>query len=249
MSGHSKWSTIKRKKGVADARRGKIFTKLIKEIIVAARMGGGDPEHNPRLRQAIAAAKSENMPKDNIERAIKKGTGELAGETLEEFTYEGYGPGGVALLIDLVTDNKKRTAAEIRHILSKHNGNLGESGCVSWMFEKKGYLLFSKDEVEEDKLIEIALENGADDVKETDKEYEVITSPQEFENVKKAIEEAGINYQLAEITMIPQSTVKLTGKDAEQMLKLMDALEESDDVQKVYANFDIPDAELEALNK
>jgi len=249
MSGHSKWSTIKRKKGVADARRGKIFTKLIKEIIVAARMGGGDPEHNPRLRQAIAAAKSENMPKDNIERAIKKGTGELAGETLEEFTYEGYGPGGVALLIDLVTDNKKRTAAEIRHILSKHNGNLGESGCVSWMFEKKGYLLFSKNEVEEDKLIEIALENGADDVKETDKEYEVITSPQEFENVKKAIEEAGINYQLAEITMIPQSTVKLTGKDAEQMLKLMDALEESDDVQKVYANFDIPDAELEALNK
>ncbi len=247
MSGHSKWSTIKRKKGALDAKRGKIFTKLIKEITVAARMGGGDPESNPRLRTAIAAAKAENMPKDNIERAIKKGTGELEGTQYEELIYEGYGPGGVAVLVEVLTDNKNRSIAEVRHIFSKHGGSLGENGCVSWMFEKKGLLIFSKDQVSEDDVMAVALEAGADDIKETEKEYEVIVSPSEFETVKEAFDKAGIPYLMAEISMIPQNTVALEGKDAEKMLKLMDALEDSDDVQNAYANFDISDAIMETL--
>ncbi len=247
MSGHSKWSTIKRKKGALDAKRGKIFTKLIKEITVAARMGGGDPESNPRLRTAIAAAKAENMPKDNIERAIKKGTGELEGTQYEELTYEGYGPGGVAVLVQVLTDNKNRSIAEIRHIFSKHGGNLGENGCVSWMFDQKGLLVFSKDQVSEDDVMAVALEAGADDIKETEKEYEVIVEPSEFETVKEAFDKAGIPYLVAEISMIPQNTVALEGKDAEKMLKLMDALEDSDDVQNAYANFDISEAIMETL--
>ena len=247
MSGHSKWSTIKRKKGALDAKRGKIFTKLIKEITVAARMGGGDPESNPRLRAAIAAAKAENMPKDNIERAIKKGTGELEGTQYEELTYEGYGPGGVAVLVEVLTDNKNRSIAEIRHIFSKHGGNLGENGCVSWMFDKKGLLVFSKDQVSEDDVMAVALEAGADDIKETEKEYEVIVEPSEFETVKEAFDKAGIPYLVAEISMVPQNTIALEGKDAEKMLKLMDALEDSDDVQKAYANFDISEAIMETL--
>jgi len=248
MSGHSKWSTIKRKKGAADAKRGKAFTKIIKEIMVAARMGGGDMNSNPRLRSAVLAAKAENMPKDNIDRAIKKGTGELEGVTYEEITYEGYGPGGVAMLVQVLTDNKNRTVADVRHIFSKHNGNLGETGCVSWMFENKGLILVDKAGVEEDKLLEVALDAGALDVKDNGKEFEVTVSPAEFEEVKKKIEETGFKPNYAEVTMVPQSTNKLAGKEAEQMLKLMEGLEDSDDVQKVYANFDIADEEMERLS-
>ena len=248
MSGHSKWSTIKRKKGAADAKRGKIFTKLIREIMVAARFGGGDINANPRLRAAVLAAKAENMPKDNIERAIKKGTGELEGVNYEELTYEGYGPGGVAMLVEVLTDNKNRTVAEVRHIFSKHNGSLGENGCVSWMFEKKGLILIDKSGVEEDRLIEAALDAGALDVRDAGKEFEVIVPPSQFDGVKKTLEEAGFKYHYAEVTMVPQSTVRLTGKEAEQMLKLMEGLEDSDDVQKVYANFDITDEEMERLS-
>jgi YebC/PmpR family DNA-binding regulatory protein len=248
MSGHSKWSTIKHKKGAADARRGKIFTKLIKEITVAARTGGGDPGGNPRLRSAIAAAKAENMPKDNIDRAIKKGTGELPGVSYEEATFEGYGPGGVAILVEILTDNRKRTVADIRHIFSKNAGNLGEAGCVAWMFDKKGLMLFDKQGVDEEKLINVALEAGAMDVQEREKEYEVTTPPPEFEQVKKKLEESGLPSSYAEITMVPQSTVRLTGKEAHQMLRLMESLEESEDVQHVYANFDIPDEEMEQLS-
>lgn len=250
MSGHSKWSTIKRKKGAVDARRGKVFTKIIKEITLSARIGGGDPEGNPRLRQAVLAAKTENMPKDNIEKAIKKGTGELEGAAaFEETVYEGYGPGGVALLVETVTDNKKRTVSEIRHILSKHGGNLGENGCVSWMFEKKGSIVFDKKGVDEDTLMELVLEWGAEDVVEQESEYEVITDPGSFEDVKKAIEEAGLEYLLAEISMVPQTTVKLDEQMAGQILKLMDKLEDNDDVQNVYANFDIPDEIMEGLSQ
>ncbi len=248
MSGHSKWSTIKHKKSKEDARRGKIFTKLIREITVAARMGGGDPNGNPRLRAAIQAAKAENMPKENIERAIKKGTGELPGVAYEEATFEGYGPGGVAVLVEILSDNRKRTVADIRHIFAKHAGNLGEAGCVSWMFEKKGLIAFEKDKVDEEKLMEVALEAGALDVRETEKEYEVLTAPSDFEKVKKKLEEAQLVPAYAEISMIPQTTVRLTGKEAQQMLKLMESLEDSDDVQHVYANFDIADEEMERLS-
>jgi YebC/PmpR family DNA-binding regulatory protein len=248
MSGHSKWSTIKRKKGAADAKRGKLFTKIIKEIMVAARFGGGDVNANPRLRTAVLAAKAENMPKENIERAIKKGTGELEGVNYEELIYEGYGPGGVAMMLEVLTDNKNRTVADVRHIFSKHNGNLGETGCVSWMFEKKGNIIIDKTGVDEDRLIEVALDAGALDVKDAGKDFEVTTDPANFEAVKKAIEEAGFKYNYAEVTMIPQSTVRLSGKEAEQMLKLMEGLEDSDDVQKVYANFDIADEEMERLS-
>ncbi len=249
MSGHSKWSTIKHKKGAADAKRGKIFTKIIKEITVAARIGGGDVEGNSRLRQAIAVAKTENMPKDNIEKAIKKGTGELAGgAAYEEIVYEGYGPGGVAVLVEVMTDNKNRTVAEIRHIFSKHGGNLGENGCVAWMFEKKGSIVFSKDDVHEDQLMEYALEAGAEDVVESESEYEVITEPAVFEDVRTAMDQAKINYILAEISMIPQNTVQLEENKAGQMLKLMEKMEDNDDVQNVYANFDIPDEIMEKLN-
>jgi YebC/PmpR family DNA-binding regulatory protein len=248
MSGHSKWSTIKHKKGAADARRGKIFTKLIKEITVASRTGGGDPGGNPRLRSAIAAAKAENMPKDKIDRAIKKGTGELPGVSYEEATFEGYGPGGVAVLVEILSDNRKRTVADIRHIFSKNAGNLGEAGCVAWMFDKKGLMLFDKQSVDEEKLLNAALEAGALDVQEREKEFEVTTSPPEFEPVKKILEEKGLSSSYAEITMVPQSTVRLTGKEAHQMLRLMESLEDSEDVQHVYANFDIPEEEMEQLS-
>jgi YebC/PmpR family DNA-binding regulatory protein len=248
MSGHSKWSTIKHKKGAADARRGKIFTKLIKEITIAARMGGGDQAGNPRLRSAILAAKAENMPKDNIERAIKKGTGELPGVSYEETSYEGYGPGGVAVLVEILTDNRKRTVADIRHIFSKNAGNLGESGCVAWMFEKRGMAVFDKSKADEEKLMNTALEAGAADVRETEKEFEVISEPGDFEAVKKKLEDAGLQPLYAEVTMVPQSTIRLTGKEAQQMVRLMESLEDSDDVQHVYANFDISDAEMEQLS-
>ncbi len=242
MSGHSKWSSIKHKKGAVDAKRGKIFTKLIKEITVAARVGGGgDPAANPRLRTAITAAKAENMPKENIERAIKKGTGELEGVNYEESVYEGYGPGGAAVLVESLTDNKNRAVADIRHIFGKNGGNLGESGCVAWMFEKKGYVNIDKDRVKEDVLMEIALEGGAEDVREDNGSFEVITAPKDFETVKEAIDSATIPYVLAEITMLPQSTASLQGSEAEQMVRLMESLEDCEDVQKVYTNADIPD--------
>lgn len=245
MSGHSKWSTIKRKKAKVDAQRGKIFTKLIKEISIAARLGGGDPDANPRLRTAISGARAANMPAKNIENAIKKGTGELPGVNYEENSYEGYGPGGVAILVEVTTDNKNRTTAEVRHLLSKHGGNLGESGCVSWLFDKKGLLSVSSEQVTEDQLMEIALEAGAEDVRKTDDGFEVVTLPPEFEAVKQALDEKGIKYDYAEITMIPQTTVKLEGKQAQQMIRLMEDLEDNEDVQNVYANFDIPDSVLQ----
>jgi YebC/PmpR family DNA-binding regulatory protein len=247
MSGHSKWSSIKHKKGAADAKRGKIFTKLIKEITVAARMGGGDPDGNPRLRTAILAARAENMPKDNIERAIKKGTGELEGTSYEEANYEGYDPGGVAILIDCLTDNKKRTVAEIKHILDRHGGNLGEPGCVAWMFENKGMIVFERDKVDEDKLLSVALEAGAEDVKDEEAEFEVVMTPSDFEAVKKAFDDEGLIYVVAEVSMVPQNTIQLEGKKAEQMLNLMEALEDNDDVNHVYANFDISDEVMEAI--
>lgn len=247
MSGHSKWSSIKHKKGAADAKRGKIFTKLIKEITVAARMGGGDPDGNPRLRTAIAAAKAENMPKENIERAVKKGTGELEGVSYEETSYEGYGPGGVAVLIECLTDNKNRTVADVKHFFERYGGNLGEPGCVAWMFEKRGLIVLEKDKVNEEELIDLALEAGAEDVTEEETEFEVVASPQEFEAVKQALDNAGLPYTLAEISMIPQNTIKVEGKKAQQMLTLTQALEDHDDVSHVYANFDIPDEVMEAV--
>jgi YebC/PmpR family DNA-binding regulatory protein len=248
MSGHSKWSSIKHKKGAADAKRGKIFTKLIKEITVAARMGGGDPEGNPRLRTAIAAAKAENMPKENIERGIKKGTGELEGVSYEEASYEGYGPGGVAVLVDCLTDNKNRTVADIKHLFERHGGNLGEPGCVAWIFEQKGLLVFDKDKVDEEELFDSALEAGAEDVREEEIEFEVVTAPSDFESVKQAIDDAGLSYSLAEVTKIPQNTVKVEGKKAQQTLNLMQSIEDHDDVSHVYANCDIPEDVMEALD-
>lgn len=249
MSGHSKWSSIKHKKGITDAKRGKVFTKLIKEITVAARLGGGDPDANPRLRTAIAAAKAENMPKDNIERAVKKGTGELEGVAYEEAYYEGYGPGGAAVLVESLTDNKKRTVADIRYVFSKAGGNLGEAGCVSWMFEKKGLFVFEKGNTDEETLMEAVLDAGGEDIRDEESTFEVITSPDDFEGVKKALDERNLRYILAEITMVPKSTVKLEDKQAEQMLRLMDSLEDSDDVQKVYSNFDIADKTLEKMGR
>jgi YebC/PmpR family DNA-binding regulatory protein len=242
MSGHSKWSSIKHKKGAADAKRGKIFTKLIKEITVAARMGGsGDPDANPRLRTAILAAKAENMPKDNIERGIKKGTGELEGVDYEENTYEGYGPGGAAVFLESLTDNKNRAVADIRHIFSKCGGNLGENGCVAWMFDKKGYIVVERSAIDEDSLMEAALEAGAEDVREDDSNFEVITAPEDFEAVKAAIDEKEIPYLDAEVTMLPQTATSLQGKEADQMIRLMDMLDDCEDVQKVYTNADIPE--------
>ena len=241
MSGHSKWSTIKHKKAASDAKRGKIFTKIIKEITVAARMGGGDLNANPRLRGAVQAAKNENMPKDNIDRAIKKGTGELEGVSYDESIYEGYGPGGAAVLVDSLTDNKNRAVSDIRHIFAKNGGNLGENGCVAWMFDKKGYIVVERAATDEDTLMEVALETGAEDVREDDSNFEVITAPEDFEDVMAAIEKAGIATIEGEVTMLPQSTTNLAGKEAEQMIRLMDMLEDCDDVQKVYTNADIPD--------
>jgi YebC/PmpR family DNA-binding regulatory protein len=246
MSGHNKWSTIKHKKGAADAKRGKIFTKLIKEITVAAKLGGGDPAGNPRLRTAVDKAKAENMPKDNIDRAIKKGTGELEGVTYEETTYEGYGPGGVAVLVEVMTDNRNRTVSDVRSIFSKCNGNMGESGCVAWMFDKKGLIVFSE-KTDFDKLFEAALEAGAEDVTDEGEQIEVLTDPAGFIEVREALEKSGFKYESAEITMIPQTMVKLEGKQAESMLKLMDRLEDNDDVQNVYANFDISQEEMERM--
>ena len=241
MSGHSKWSSIKHKKAATDAKRGKIFTKLIKEITVAARMGGGDANANPRLRAAVLAAKNENMPKDNIERAIKKGTGELDGVSYEEAIYEGYGPGGAAVLVESLTDNRNRTVADIRHIFSKSGGSLGENGCVSWMFAKKGYIAVETKAVAEDLLMEAALDAGAEDIREANGSYEVITALEDFERVKAAIDSAAIPYTVAEVTMLPQSTTFLKGREAELMVKLMESLEDCDDVQHVYTNADIPD--------
>jgi len=243
MSGHSKWAQVKHKKAAADARKGKVFSKLSKEISVASRLGGSNPDMNPRLRLAIEKAREVNMPSENIKRAIQKGTGELPGISFEESVYEGYGPGGVAMLIEILTDNKNRTTPEIRHIMSKHGGNLGETGCVAWMFDKKGYLLVDKKAIDEDTLMSVALDAGAEDMKNDPEEenYEIITAPEDLKKVKEAIERNNIPIAMANVTMLPKSHVKLGPPDAERMLKLMDALEDHDDVKDVYANFDIPD--------
>lgn len=246
MSGHSKWHSIKHKKGATDAKRGKLFTKFIKEITVAARTGGGDPDANARLRKAILDAKAGNMPNDTIDRAVRRGTGAEEGVNYEEITYEGYGPGGVALLIESVTDNRNRTVAEIRHMFSKNGGNLGEAGSVGWLFEKKGYIVVDKAARPEEELFEIAIEAGADDLREDGDNFEIITSPENFENVQTAIKSAGIEPQMAEVSMVPQTYVKLEGSNAQQMLRLMETIEDHDDVQKVYANFDIDDADMAA---
>jgi YebC/PmpR family DNA-binding regulatory protein len=244
MSGHNKWSTIKHKKGAADAKRGKLFSKVIKEITVSARQGGGDPDGNPRLRTALMAARQANMPKDNIEKAIKRGTGEMPGVTYEEVSYEGYGPGGVAVLVEALTDNKNRTVAEVRHIFDKYNGNLGESGCVSWIFDKKGVVEVASGGLSEDEVMEVAIEAGAQDVKVEGDSFEIVTEPADFDAVRSAVEAKSWKVDLAEITMIPKTTVKLLGKQAEQMLKMMDALDDNDDLQKFYANFDITEEEM-----
>lgn len=249
MSGHSKWATIKRKKGAEDAKRGKVFTKFIREITVAARQGGGDPSGNPRLRTVIEKARAANMPQDNITRAIKKGTGELEGTSYEEFMLEGYGPGGVAVMLEVLTDNKNRTVSEIRHTFSRNNGNMGEAGCVAWVFQKKGLIHFTKNQVSEDQLMEQALEAGAEDIKDEEDMWDVITDPASFEKVKKSLGEKSLKPQQAELTMVPQNSVKLMGADAEKMLKLMEALEDNDDVQNVFANFDIPKEEMERLSQ
>jgi len=249
MSGHSKWATIKRKKGATDAKRGKIFSKLIKEITVAAKMGGGDPGGNPRLRTAVDAAKAENMPNDNINRAIKRGAGEMEGVNYDEITYEAYGPGGAAIMIEVLTDNKNRTVAEIRHTLSKGGGNMGESGSVGWIFHKKGSIAVDKKATNEDALMELALEAGAEDIYDGGDVFEVITDPASFETVLKAIKGKNLPTLSAKIGLTPQNTVKLTGDPAEKMLKLMEHLEDNDDVQNVYANFDISEEEMEKLTK
>lgn len=246
MSGHSKWATIKHKKGAADAKRGKLFSKFIKEIAVAAKMGGGDVDKNPRLRTVVEKARAANMPNDNVTRAIKRGTGELEGVTYEEITYEGYGIGGVAMLIQCLTDNSKRTVAELRHLMSKGGGNLGEAGCVAWMFSKKGVLTFDQS-VTEDKLMDVALEAGADDITDLGNGFDVITDPNAFDAVKKACETAGLKPIEAAIEMVPQNEIKLTGDEARKMLNLMEALEDHDDVQNVYANFDIDASEIEKM--
>ncbi len=247
MAGHSKWANIKHKKGREDAKRGKIFTKLIKEVTVAARLGGGDPSSNPRLRTAIAAAKSENMPKDNLERAIKKGTGELEGVDYEEIVYEGYGPGGAAVIVEVLTDNKNRAIAEVRHIFTKWGGNIGSNGCVAWMFDKKGIVVVNKEDVEEETLMEIAIDAGAEDVKDEVEVFEVITEPEDFETVREAIDKAEIKHIMAEVTLIPQNDTSLTGKDAEKMVQMMEFLDACDDVQNVHTNADIPDDIADAM--
>ena len=247
MSGHSKWSTIKHKKAMVDARRGKMFTKLIRELTSAARAGGGDPDVNPRLRTAVASAKGANMPNDTIQRAIQKGTGDIAGETYEEVTYEGYGAGGVAVLVDTLTDNKNRTVAEIRHLFARHGGSMGENGCVAWMFQRQGFLALDAASIDEDALLELVLEAGGDDVKTENDLYEILTSPEAFEDVRSSLEEKGLTPEVAEVTMLPQSTVSIEGKQAEQVLRLMEALDDQDDVRRAYANFDIPDGVMAAL--
>lgn len=246
MAGHSKWANIKHRKGAQDAKRGKIFTKLIKEITVAAKIGGGEPETNPRLRTAIDKAKGENMPKDTIDRAIKKGTGDLESVNYEEGSFEGYGPGGVAVLVEFMTDNRTRTVADVRHIFSKHGGSLGVSGSVSFLFDRKGLISFDTGK-DFDAIFEAALEAGAQDVKDEGDAYEVITDPTDFMEVRDALAAKGLKWETAEITMIPQTTVALEGKQAEQMLKMMEKLEDNDDVQNVYANFDISDEEMDRV--
>ena len=247
MSGHSKWHSIKHKKAKVDAARGRVFTKIIKEITVAARIGGGDQESNPRLRAALSAAKSANMPSKNIDNAIKKGTGELPGVVYEDVVYEGYGPAGVALYMEAVTDNKNRTVAEIRHLLSKNNGNLGESGSVAWMFEKKGLIQIPVSYCSEDEMMESALECGAEDIKAEDDFYEIYTAYEELNQVRTAFEEKEIPVENSEVTMIPQNSIKVEGKAAEQMIRVMDVLDEHDDIQNVHANFDISDDEMERI--
>ena len=247
MSGHNKWSTIIHRKGAQDARRGKIFTKLIKEITISARFGGSDPNANPRLRTAITIAKSENMPKNNIERAIKKGTGELEGVIYEENTYEGYGPGGAAVLVESLTDNKNRAVAEIRHIFNKYGGNLGESGCVNWLFNKKGYLNIDKKNISENRLMEIVLDAGGEDILDSQNIFEIIVPTENFDNVRQALKQENIKYLNAEITMLPENTHTLEGKDAEKMLKMLHILEDCDDVQKIYTNADIPNKIIESF--
>ena len=249
MSGHSKWAGIKHRKAAVDAKRGKIFSKLIKEITVSARQGGGNPDTNPRLRQAINSAKDTNMPADNIERAIKKGTGELPGTSYEEISYEGYGPCGVAIVLECLTDNRNRTTAEIRNLFAKKGGNLAGAGSVTWIFRKIGLIIIDKDKVEEDRLMAIILEAGAEDMRAEADRYEVITKPADFENVKKAIIDNGIEYSVAELSMDPKSTIRADGEKAEQVLGLVEALEDNDDVQHVYANFDIPDAIIEEVSR
>src|SRR5919199_839314 len=244
MSGHSKWHTIKHKKGALDAKRGKLFTKLIKEITVAARSGGGDAGSNARLRKAVSDAKAANMPNDTIDRAIKRGTGELEGVNYEEITYEGFGPGGVAVMVDSMTDNRNRTVAEIRHIFSKNGGNLGTSGAVNWMFEKKGYIVVSKGDKTEEELFELVTDAGAEDLRDDEDNFEIITAPDDFDAVLTAVKNAGVEPQVAEIELVPKEYKKLEGAEARQMLKLMEALEDHDDVQKVSANFDISEADM-----
>ncbi len=245
MSGHSKWHSIKHKKAATDSKRGRLFTRLIKEMTAAARMGGGDPDSNPRLRLAVANAKASNMPAENIKRAIMRGTGELPGVSYEDVNYEGYGPGGVAIYMHALTDNRNRTVAELRHILSKNGGNLGESGCVGWMFERKGYFVVEKSAADEETVMEAAIGAGADDMREDGNNYEVLSTPENFDAVKVAMESANIPLAAAEISMLPQSFVKLEGKNAQTMLKLMEALEDHEDIQNVWANFDIDEAELQ----
>ena len=246
MSGHSKWASIKHKKGATDAKRGKIFTKIIKELTVAARAGGGDPDSNPRLRTVIAEAKSANMPADNTKRAIRRGTGEEPGMAFEEIVYEGYGPGGAAVIIDVLTDNRKRAVSEVRHLLTKHGGNLGEANSVAWMFEKKGYIVIDKRHTDEEALMSAALDAGADDLRDDEDNWEVVSAPEAFSAVREAIQQLGVEPAAAEIAMLPQNYVKLEGKTALQMVKLMEALEELDDVRHVWSNFDIAEKEIEA---
>jgi YebC/PmpR family DNA-binding regulatory protein len=248
MSGHSKWSSIKHKKAARDAKRGKLFTKLIKEITIAARIGGGDLNANPRLRTAVLAGRAQSMPNDNIDRAIKKGTGELGGGQLDEITYEGYGPGGVAIMVDALTDNRNRLVAELRFLFTRHGGNLGESGCVGWMFKKRGVITVEKSAAEEDRLLELTLEAGADDVVSSGDEFVVMTAPEAFPAVRDAIEKAGIAIAHSEISLQPENTVKVSGHVAEQVLKLVEELEDQDDVQSVASNFDIDEEELAAFS-
>jgi len=245
MSGHSKWHSIKHKKAATDSKRGRIFTRLIKEMTAAARGGGGDPDMNPRLRLAVATAKASNMPADNIKKAIMRGTGELPGVSYEDINYEGYGPGGVAIFIHVLTDNKNRTVAELRHLLSKNGGNLGETGCVGWMFDRKGSFVVEKSVADEDKLLELALGAGADDMRDDDGSFEILTTPENFESVRAALEAQAIPTVSAEISMIPQNYIKLEGKPAHTMLKLMEALEDHEDIQNVWSNFDIDESTLE----
>ncbi len=247
MSGHSKWATIKHKKAATDAKRGKTFTRIIKEIMIAARAGGGDPDANPRLRKAVTDAKAVSMPADNIKRAIMRGTGELEGGQIDEVTFEGYGPGGAAVLVQVATDNRNRTVSEIRHVFSKNGGNLGEVGSVAWMFERKGQIVIEKDKADEDRLMNLVLEAGAEDLRDEGETWEVVSAPEMHDAVLEAIQKAGIPTASAEIAMLPRNLTKLEGKNAAAMLRLSEALEEHDDVQNVYSNFDVDEKELEAL--